>query len=531
MDMQSLPTTESDTVSLSEPTFADFDALCGKAGLVAHDCGNGHWQVKGGKFLVNFWPFSFKKTIHVANGPRFKGGTMEQAIECAGTPEMCKPLDAPKTSLQALAQAVKGDATGIKLCDEQEEAVAKIHGFKGVAIALTGQAGSGKSTVVDHLRKTYPRDYTVTATTGKAALLVGGRTVDSLFCFSRDKWKVFNQDYLEFCMRECADKVIIDEASMVGRNMGDLLWRLAREFRKTLVLVGDWAQASPVKDRWPIHSKLFHDIEFIKLVENHRQGEGEYLDALNKIRQGKKGPDVAKVFKTCEAPEPPPDERMRVYATNKKVDAYNEERLDELVERTGVERVTLEGDIDDCRTAKQRERKPFEKFEWEDIAQMFDNASLACERDVALGARMLITRNSLRGSSPSYYVNGDTGELVNIVLDKEAPVFLEIRLDRGGTIKVERQVIEVENSHGSVNFRLKGFPVKLGWAATVHKMQGMTVHKVWVDMASIRVMATKESMHGLAYVALSRTKTIEGLQIGSWCPDVIHCSPAIRKFI
>ena len=487
----------SDVVSLADEskaqkanldTYTEFATLCQNAGLAAKDCGNGHWQVTGGAYLVNFWPFAAKKTIHVVNGARFRGGTMEQAIDCAGMPAGIK--EAPGLP----AAPAEAESIGVTLCPEQQAAVDKIHNFQGLAIALTGQAGSGKSTVVDYLRTKYPRDYTITATTGKAALLVGGRTVDSLFCFSRDKWKVFSHGYLEFCMNECADRIIVDEASMVGKNMGDLLWRLAGEYRKKLILVGDWAQASPVKDRWPVHSKLFNGIEFIKLVENHRQGEGPYLDALNKIRTGEAGEDVAKVFKGCIAKAPPPDERMRVYATNKKVDVYNEERLDELCERTGAARVTLDGDINDCRTDKQKQRKPFSAYGWDDIAQMFSNASLAVERDVAIGCRILITRNSQKGSSPSYYVNGDTGELVDIICEGDDPFglkgegdpsFLSVKLDRGPTIKVERQVIEIESAHGTVNFRLKGFPVKLGWAATIHKMQGMTVHKGWVDMDSI----------------------------------------------
>ena len=81
---------------------------------------------------------------------------------------------------------------------------------------------------------------------------------------------------------------------------------------------------------------------------------------------------------------------------------------------------------------------------------------------------------------------------------------------------------------GKPNFTVTGLPLILGWAITIHKAQGLTLDKAYLDMQTITYMKG-ESKHGLAYVAL--TRTLEGLKIENWRDDAVYCSPHVRKLI
>jgi len=176
------------------------------------------------------------------------------------------------------------------------------------------------------------------------------------------------------------------------------------------------------------------------------------------------------------------------------------------------------------------------------IQQAIDATPLADGEPLALGCRVLITLNHPGRA----YVNGDTGELVEargvygndlkdeLVAGKEVnPASLGIRLDRTGEIVYVTMVTQETKDPMGINVihSVTGIPVKLGYACTIHKSQGMTVDKAWVDMASLKRFPDSESRHGLAYVALSRTRTIDGLLLGSWDPQVVHCDPAISELL
>ena len=427
----------------------------------------------------------------------------------------------------------------------QQEAFDKITKESGHAF-LTGSAGSGKSFVARALMAT--GRFTACATTARAALIIGGTTVDKIFVFSREDYKCWSYEHLERTMTKSRPGIIIDEASMVGGGMSVPILKAAKDYRKKIVLVGDLSQASPVRDSWLVGSDLFQGIldskRFFKLTTSHRQSEGEYLSALDDLRRGEATDLVEKVFKPCMVShESEADEQsVRLYATNATTESYNQARL------AAVPLVGASVDVDttfiDMRPRHKQQGKPFEESARHKACDEGPFAHMFSSR---IGARVLLTRNDPEGM----FVNGDAGEIVDIVFrdqtsardaktynpfmggQAQRPVVdhFVVKLDRMGyDIIVGQMAAEMKDGSGELLYSLQGFPLRLGWAMTVHRSQGMTVDKAYVDVGSIMHMKG-ESRHGLLYVALSRCKTLAGLKLGKWTPSAAYCSDVVKPYI
>ena len=174
------------------------------------------------------------------------------------------------------------------------------------------------------------------------------------------------------------------------------------------------------------------------------------------------------------------------------------------------------------------------------------------------GARVCMTYNEPvdESNKKRRYVNGDCGVLLSLhtdtgekikqtetpanpfmamAADAEKPdnrkiCYMRIKLDRGRTILVGEIAREVMDVRGNVEASIVGFPARLGWAMTINKAQGMTVDRAVVSIESIRNIPA-EGRHGLAYVALSRTRTLDGLVIRGWDPSVVYCDPVVIPFL
>jgi ATP-dependent exoDNAse (exonuclease V) alpha subunit len=450
--------------------------------------------------------------------------------------------DQKEAAIDALFEEDEQEGQLPPMSNDQREAYDAIRSFDqpGECIILTGAAGAGKSMVIKHLLEKHPRKYTVAAPTGAAAMLLGGRTVDALFSMNRDNWQIRNPRNQEISMECCANTIIIDESSMIGQNMGNFIHQTARTFGKTVVCVGDGYQLSPVNDGDPCLSSLFVDAHVLKLTHNHRQDEPEFMAALNNVREGRPTYDTEQLFEPCVAREPHP-EAMRIYAKNYLVDNYNNEQL-----------------ARHCKEANKCSVNIFARFEkfvsWEvDDAkrrQIIGKANVAHFSKYALGCRVVITANSPWKQGGFLYVNGDTGFLEEVTyaehftkktylsdLDSgngsldNCPFIkppwsimeVKVRLDRtGDLVTVEKVKRDELDKHETPMYTVRGFPVKLGYASTVHKAQGMTLPHAHVDMGSLASMETK---YGLAYVALSRTRSIADLSLTEWDYNAIECPP------
>ncbi len=233
------------------------------------------------------------------------------------------------------------------------------------------------------------------------------------------------------------------------------------------------------------------------------------------------------------------DSFIRLFATNATTDTYNQQRLHMLPAAARL--VTVTTAFRDERPAKEQLDKPLDD---EQRDKAIKDGSFAHDTQFRIGARVIITKNDPDGR----FVNGDTGVITNIKLPdntsvRELPPFNPFGGDEPkiGVFSVLMDRTEMTWDVGVMSemiidamdkpfCSLCGFPIRLGWAISIHRSQGMTVDKAYVDMATICYMPG-ESRHGLAYVACSRTKSLDGLKLANWNDAAVYCSPSIVPYV
>jgi len=436
-------------------------------------------------------------------------------------------------------------ALTFELDEDQKRAVEIMCGGANKFVVLIGKAGTGKSTVIRALESRVR--IAKCATTGKAAMGIDGITVDRLFQYDRLYDKTRSERKLAENMAACPEIIVIDEASMIGLAMMNYIYRIAVRFGKRVILVGDWAQASPVKDDWPVGSQLLQSAITVKLTKVHRQSQGPYLAALDCLRQGEVTDLVREVFAPCMVRVPPEDDHyLRLFATNRLTDSYNNARLNS-GPLAAVNSVGFHASLRDLRERRFQEMYPMTD---DSIAKILEDSPFVTTERFKAGARVLVTMNE-RVEEPAMplYVNGDQGVLEGFV-DSAGKVFMDpgvsnpfnptpvripevavVRLDRTGScVDIPYCIFQAYEVNGDPIYEIHGMPLRLGFACSIHRAQGVTVDKAFVDVGSIMSMIG-ESKHGLAYVALSRTRTLEGLQIYRWEDEAVYCAPVIKPWI
>lgn len=412
------------------------------------------------------------------------------------------------------------ELAGITLSQEQKNAIALIMKTKKDVI-LTGKAGAGKSTIIKFLRYFNPK-WAVCSTTGKASVLIDGTTVDRLFCIDRTNGNIWSDNFLKSNMRSCGDVIIIDEASMIGKIMFHPIRKIAATFGKRLVFVGDWGQAAPVKDNWffPVDPDEF---EFIKLTECWRQNGGEFLECLDKLRVGKQDDQVNQMFSSRVRQTIPKDDScLVIFGTNRLADKYNANKIEELLAYQRSQGKRGKGFILNSKLKGGTVRITDKNYD-----AIMANTPFAHETKFASGCKVLITKNS-SSTDGCEYCNGDTGYLIGARACDGEVVELNVLLDRTNSpVTISRKTAETVDVQGRLMYTYEGFPIKVGYAMTAHKCQGMTIPKIWVDIESIGWMHT----HGLVYVALSRVRKLEDLYVSSWYDNLAVVDEVVRPYL
>lgn len=454
---------------------------------------------------------------------------------------------------ECLIRDERWEVDGVPLSPDQVNAAMSVLASRTDITIFTGPAGAGKTFVIRWLVSVGLMQ--ICAMTARAAVPYGAVTVDALFCINRESGAVWSEDLLARNMERSPSIIGIDEGAMLGDNFGRAVRKAAKKFNKRLVLIGDWAQARPVKDEWITEGNLLDGANIIRLEQVLRQDNPEYVQVLNKLRLGEVSEEINTYMQQFVEPSPPPGSGwIRMYATNKKADAYNNARYQSHLRSPEVNQVKawFFTEFTDMRRSGGKPRDA--KF----IATQVDTSGFADKMSLAVGTQVLLTRNETGNYS---YVNGDVGEILDFVistpthnavraykdLDQEEVACLMqqtsdnmsgtkilgvlVRLDRTGrTVVVGQHQHEVKDPAGNPLHSLTGFPIRLGYAVTIHKCQGMTVERAWVDVGSIAAMP-HESRHGLLYVAASRTRTPGGLRISSWEPKLVMSDKAVRHLL
>ena len=390
----------------------------------------------------------------------------------------------------------------------------------GHSIFLTGKAGTGKTTFLKKVVETSRKRIIVVAPTGVAAINAGGVTIHSFFQLPFSPFvpnaKIRSKfDFGKEKRRIIAslDLLIIDEISMVRSDLLDAIDSVLRRFRDRykpfggvqLLMIGDLQQLTPVvtpEDErllapyydtpYFFGSKALAQIDYvtIQLEKVYRQEDGAFLDILNGIREAKPtDEDLGKLNQRYKpAFIPKPDEGyIRLTTHNYLADNYNDSELAKLAGHSYTFNAHIEGN--------------FPEYSYPTSERLI----------LKEGAQVMFVKNDPTGNHR--YYNGRIGQ-VSEIDDNHVSVYCP-----GDSEAIEVEPLEWENTQYQLNpetreieskvqGRFRQLPLRLAWAITIHKSQGLTFEHAIID-------ANLSFAPGQVYVALSRCKTLEGMVLSA----------------
>jgi hypothetical protein len=376
-------------------------------------------------------------------------------------------------------------------------------------VFLTGEPGSGKThTVSEYIRylKRHDIEPAITASTGIAATHVGGMTIHAWSGVGIKRFlSEYDLDALDsrepLVKRLTRAKVlVIDEISMLDGVVLGLVDKVLRSIRRKdeafggvqVIFVGDFFQLPPIPEKHegdgprPIPQFAFLSDAWkganplvCYLTEQHRQDDGTFLSALSMIRSGDLDESLGEVFEDCRVTDGLPENVPLLFTHNVDVDKKNEEEL-----------AKLDGEVHEF--VMLSSGKPA-------LVEQMKRGCLSPERlRLKEGAAVMFTKNDFERG----YVNGSLGTIEGFDEDDGMPI---VRLRSGGEIKAEPEEWSVSDGDKKLA-SLNQIPLRLAWAITVHKSQGMSLDAAVMDLS-------RAFEYGQGYVALSRVRTISGLYL------------------
>lgn len=417
---------------------------------------------------------------------------------------------------------------------------------------ITGRAGTGKSTLLQHLAEHTRKQLAVCAPTGVAALNVGGQTIHSLFRLPIGLIGGSDLEQNDATRRllQAIDTLVVDEVSMVNADLMDAMdaaLRLARGRKAEpfggvqLVMFGDPYQLAPVPPRgdelhyvrdhyrsfWFFDAHVWAgreadesgiidlgrygtELKIRELRQIHRQSDPRFTSILNAVRHGRVTAEMAQVLNDTGARIPPDDDAsglITLATRNDIVTAINRRHLTALSGRLHTAVAEVNGD-----------------FGRGDVYPADEELSLK------VGAQVMFLRNDLPsfGQVPRW-VNGTIGTVTRIAggtvrvevdgaeHDVEPAVWEKFRYAyHRGTRALSREIVA----------EFTQFPLRLAWAVTIHKSQGKTYDRAVIDLGSGAFAP------GQTYVALSRLTSLDGLYLSRPLrPSDIRVDPDVERFM
>lgn len=390
----------------------------------------------------------------------------------------------------------------------------------GANVFLTGEPGSGKTHTVNryiaYLRE-HDIDPSITASTGIAATHVGGMTIHSWSGIGiKRTLSPYELDALtskeSLSKRLKAAKVlIIDEISMLDATVLDSVEHIIRLVRGVaqpfgglqVIFVGDFFQLPPIAERGGSPARFSFEGRAWKtanpivcyLSEQHRQEDEGYLKTLLAIRSGDIGDHIYEHLQTRHEAAPKDGEVTRLYTHNADVDRMNSDALSRI---DGAVRSFV--------------------MDSEGNSKLIEGLRKSCISPETLmlkeGATVMFTKNNFEAG----YVNGTLGTVTTFEISTGKPV---VTTRDGKRITVERAEWAVEDS-GRILAKVMQVPLRLAWAITVHKSQGMSLDAALMDLS-------RAFEYGQGYVALSRVRTMEGLYLQGLNSRALEVHPTVLE--
>ncbi len=399
--------------------------------------------------------------------------------------------------------------------------------FTNRNVFLTGKAGTGKTTFLHQLKQESLKRMVVVAPTGVAAINAGGVTVHSFFqmpfgpmlcervagAAARKEAPTHKINRTKINIIRSLDLLVIDEISMVRADMLDGIDEVLRRYKDRskpfggvqLLMIGDMQQLPPVvkDDEWQLLSPYYDTYYFfgskalresytisIELKHIFRQSDNVFIGVLNEIRNNKLSKASADILNTRYKQGFRDDKNegyINLTTHNHSANKINEEALSKIDYQSFTYHATIEGDFPE------------------------HAAPADIELELKKGAQVMFIKND--SSFEKRFYNGKIGEITAI-----GHHFIEVRCKGDEeTIDVDRE--EWKNIRYKINDKtkeveenivgtFKQYPLRLAWAITIHKSQGLTFEKAIID-------AQAAFAHGQTYVALSRCKSLEGLVLST----------------
>lgn len=392
----------------------------------------------------------------------------------------------------------------------EEQKIAFLAGMEGKNILITGGGGVGKSHLIKIMEK-HIKDIVLTATTGIAAINIGGQTLDRFMGFGSHSMTPTQAMKMRDDVRErlsLVKVILIDEASMLRIDKFECLNARLQSAKKNslpfggvqIILVGDFCQLKPIvgsksdevetfRQYYDNSLYCFESFSYDEaqvtpyvLTEYVRQGDEKQRQALRNIRMGaniQKSVDLINYMAKGEVSK----DALYLVTTNKHADNINEKRYNEIKTKK--------------KTFYGSKKKDFTAFPVPEAINL------------KIGCRVMIAANN---ADEDYY-NGDIG-----TIESFGQNLVKVKLDRGITVEVvpfkweqySYKVKEESLEKSSVG-EFEQIPLKLAYAVTIHKSQGLTLDEAIVDFSGGGVARSGTFTEGQAYVALSRVRSFENL--------------------
>ncbi len=367
---------------------------------------------------------------------------------------------------------------------------------------ITGAAGSGKTHLLNEyikFLKSHGVEVGITASTGIAATHMGGMTIHSWsglgiknHLTEYDLEELETKKYLQDRLKNTS-VLIIDEISMLDHRRFDMVEKIARHLKKNqlpfggmqVILCGDFFQLPPVQKAgeldsfFPFKSETWKELnlKICYLEEQYRHKDEKFLKILNGIRKNYLSDELVSILKSrLNAGLLSEIEPTKLHTHNIDVDGINDAELNKLPGELFVF------------TMSEKGKKP-----------LVDALKKSCLAPGALrlkvGAKVMFVKNNFDEG----YANGTLGKVIECSYDGPKV------MTSGGKIKPEK-VSWVIEEEGKRKAMIEQYPLRLAWAITVHKSQGMSLDAVEVDLS-------KSFEKGMGYVALSRVRTLLGLRL------------------